>query len=44
MAHTFDAPPRVGVFNEDQTKCMVTSKEDILFIDTECDAEVDIDE
>ena len=43
MSNRFVNPPRVGVFSEDQTKCMVTSKHDILFIDTECDAEIDID-
>jgi hypothetical protein len=35
--------PRYGVFNIDQTKCIVTSQNDMLFIDFESQNELDID-
>lgn len=37
-------PPSFGIFNEDQTKCIITSRKDILFVDIQTGLEVDIDE
>ena len=37
-------PPTMGIFNNDQTVCMVTSINDILFMDIERGWELDIDE
>ena len=36
-------PPNFGIFNGDQTKCIITSKADILFIDLKTRREIDID-
>ena len=36
--------PRFGVFNKDQTRGIVTSRKDMLFVDITNDKEVDIDE
>lgn len=36
-------PPNFGIFNADQTKCIITSKADILFIDLKSRREIDID-
>ena len=37
-------PPSFGIFNDDQSICIVTSRKDILFINIETKLEVDIDE
>lgn len=37
-------PPNFGIFNEDQTKCIITSRADILFIDLQTKRELDIDD
>ena len=37
-------PPNFGIFNMDQTKCIITSRADILFIDMLTKRELDIDD
>ena len=37
-------PPNFGIFNEDQTACIVTSINDIIYIDITTGFELDIDE
>lgn len=37
-------PPNFGVFNKDQDKCIVTSVNDILFVDLRSKFEMDIDD
>ena len=35
-------PPNFGIFNEDQTKCIVTSENNVLFINLTSKLEIDI--
>ena len=37
-------PPSFGIFNDDQSICIVTSRKDILFVNLNTGVEVDIDE
>ena len=37
-------PPSFGIFNEDQSICIITSRKDILFVNLNTSLEVDIDE
>jgi hypothetical protein len=41
--NTLEALPKFGVFNTDQTKFIITSSEDILFVDTTKQLEIDLD-
>ena len=36
--------PNFGVFNNDQTKCLITSFKDLLFVNINTGLEVDIDD
>jgi len=42
--NTLDDQPKFGVFNEDQTKFIVTSSLDILFVDIKNKLEIDLDD
>ena len=44
LGNTLDDQPRFGVFNKDQTKFIVTSSMDILFVDTKSGKEIDLDD
>lgn len=37
-------PPNFGIFSQDQTKCIITSSQDILFLNLDNGFEHDIDE
>lgn len=39
-----DANPKFGVFNKDQSKFIITSSEDILYVDIHKQIEIDLDE
>lgn len=42
--NTLDANPKFGVFNEDQSKFIITSSEDILYVDINKQIEIDLDD
>jgi hypothetical protein len=42
--NALDANPKFGVFNSDQTKFIITSSEDILYVDIHKQLEIDLDE
>lgn len=42
--NALDANPKFGVFNSDQSKFIITSSEDILFVDIHKQIEIDLDE
>ena len=39
-----DANPKFGVFNDDQSKFIITSSEDILYVDIHKQIEIDLDD
>lgn len=44
LNNTLDDQPRFGVFNKDQTKFIVTSAMDILYVDIKSGKEIDLDD
>lgn len=42
--NALDANPKFGVFNHDQTKFIITSSEDILYVDINKQIEIDLDD
>jgi hypothetical protein len=44
LENILDDQPKFGVFNSDQTKFIVTSSMDILYVDIERNLEIDIDD
>jgi hypothetical protein len=42
--NALDANPKFGVFNKDQSKFIITSSEDILYVDIHKQIEIDLDE
>jgi hypothetical protein len=44
MKNNLFDPPSMGIFNRDQTICMVTSINDVLYMDLSRGYELDIDE
>ena len=42
--NALDANPKFGVFNFDQTKFIITSSEDILYVDINKQIEIDLDD
>lgn len=44
MRNKLDKQPNFAVWNDDQTKFIVTSAADILYVDVEKEIEVDIDD
>lgn len=44
LENKLDDQPKFGVFNSDQTKFIVTSSMDILYVDIERQIEIDIDD
>ena len=44
LDNTLDDDPKYGVFNFDQTKFIVNSSQDILYVDIKAGLEIDLDE
>jgi hypothetical protein len=44
LTNTLEDHPKFGVFNNDQTKFIVTSSQDILYVDTITKKEIDLDD